>query len=156
MEQKPRILKTEIPISPGQASLGLSIFRGGGIPEVIPPPEASGPVGPEAPVITDQAPRILRGAFFVPPDVAVDVPKPKLTRAEKRKQRLGKLIARSGAAEAARDAKVGYKVTGESGALAPPSKARLWHKDGRANGHAPPPGRSWDRHERARPKQQYQ
>ena len=34
-----------------------------------------------------------------------------------------------------------YKVSGETGALKVPSKVRTWHLGGRANGHAPPPGR---------------
>ena len=38
-----------------------------------------------------------------------------------------------------------YKVSGETGALRVRGKARTWHLDGRANGHAPPPGHGWDR-----------
>lgn len=38
-----------------------------------------------------------------------------------------------------------YKVSSESGALRVRSKVRTWHLGGRANGHAPPPGRGWDK-----------
>ncbi len=37
-----------------------------------------------------------------------------------------------------------YKLTNESGALKVPSRIRTWHLNGRANGHKPPPGQTWD------------
>ena len=40
---------------------------------------------------------------------------------------------------------LGYKVSSESGALKVHSLIKTWHLGGRANGHMPPPGRSWDR-----------
>ena len=67
------------------------------------------------------------------------------TRRERRaKRRRGFLSARDGRI-AARLARVDYKLPGETGALRVPSRVRTWHLGGRANGHAPPPGRGWER-----------
>ena len=38
-----------------------------------------------------------------------------------------------------------YKVSGETGAMRVPSKARTWHIGGRLNAHRPPAGQRWDR-----------
>ena len=68
-----------------------------------------------------------------------------MTRRERRaKRQRGFLSARDGRI-AAQLARVDYKTAGESGALTPPYRSRLWHRNGRLNGHAPPPGRTWDR-----------
>ena len=69
----------------------------------------------------------------------------RMTRRQRRARRArGHLSARDGRI-AARLARLDYKIASESGALTPPSKQRVWHLNGRLNGHAPPPGRSWDR-----------
>ena len=68
-----------------------------------------------------------------------------ITRQERRaERRRGSVTARE-ARLAARLAGLDYKTSGETGALKVPSKARTWHLGGRVNGHAPPPGRMWDR-----------
>ena len=46
---------------------------------------------------------------------------------------------------ATRLAHLDYKVSGETGAMRVPSKARTWHLEGRLNAHRPPPGRGWER-----------
>ena len=38
-----------------------------------------------------------------------------------------------------------YRVSGETGAMRVPSKARTWHMGNRKNAHAPPPGQGWSR-----------
>lgn len=68
-----------------------------------------------------------------------------MTRRERRAIRLRGLVTAKEARLAARLARLDYKVSGESGALKVPSRMRTWHLGGRANGHAPPPGESWDR-----------
>jgi len=68
-----------------------------------------------------------------------------LTRQERRARRKRRFVTAREARYAARLARVGYKLTGETGALKVPSKGRTWHKGGRANGEAPPPGLGWDR-----------
>ena len=83
-----------------------------------------------------------RGVFLNPPARAGG---PRITRRQRRARRhYGHLSAKDGRI-AARLARLDYKIAGESGALTPPSKTRVWHLNGRLNGHAPPPGRGWDR-----------
>ena len=68
-----------------------------------------------------------------------------LTRRERRTERRRRLVTAREARQAAWLARLDYKVSGETGAMKVPVKGRTWHKGNRANGHAPPPGRSWDR-----------
>ena len=67
------------------------------------------------------------------------------TRQERRAKRQRSLLSARDGRIAARLARVDYKVPGETGALRVPSRVRTWHLGGRLNGHAPPPGRTWDR-----------
>ena len=68
-----------------------------------------------------------------------------MTRRERRAERqLGFVTARQ-ARLAARLARLDYKVSGETGAMRVPTKARTWHQGNRKNAHAPPPGQGWDR-----------
>lgn len=83
-----------------------------------------------------------RGVFLNPPERAGG---PRITRRQRRARRhYGHLSAKDGRI-AARLARLDYKIASESGALTPPSKQRVWHLNGRLNGHAPPAGRGWDR-----------
>ena len=83
-----------------------------------------------------------REVFLSPP---VDASGPHTTRRQRRaKRQRGHLSAKDGRT-AARLARLDYKIASESGALTPPSKQRVWHLNGRLNGHAPPAGRGWDR-----------
>jgi hypothetical protein len=68
-----------------------------------------------------------------------------MTRRERRTiRRLGFITAKE-ARLAARLARLDYKVSGETGAMRVPTKARTWHLGNRLNGHAPPPGQGWSR-----------
>ena len=67
-----------------------------------------------------------------------------MTRRERRASRQRRFVTATQARLAARLARVGYKLTNESGALKVPSRIRTWHLNGRANGHKPPPGQTWD------------
>jgi hypothetical protein len=62
-----------------------------------------------------------------------------------RARRRGRAVTAWEARLAARMAKLDYKVSGETGAMRVPTKARTWYRGGRLNGHAPPSGRDWDR-----------
>ena len=88
------------------------------------------------------APRDERGAVFSPKPTENA---PQGGRAARRARRSRQFVSKKQAALAARLARVGYKTASESGALVVHSKGRTWHVGGRANGHAPPPGRAWDR-----------
>ena len=68
-----------------------------------------------------------------------------MTRRERRAIRQRRFVTAREARLAARLAGLDYKITGESSALRPPTKGRTWHLGNRKNGHAPPPGRAWDR-----------
>ena len=68
-----------------------------------------------------------------------------MTRDEWRAIRQLRFVTTREARLAARLARLDYKVSGETGAMRVPSKMRTWHLGGRINGHAPPPGRDWDR-----------
>ena len=68
-----------------------------------------------------------------------------MTRHERRAKRRGRSVTAKEARLAARLARLDYKVSGETGAMRVPTKGRVWHKNNRPNGHAPPPGRVWDR-----------
>ena len=68
-----------------------------------------------------------------------------LTRRERRTIRQRRFVTAREAALAARLARLDYKVSGETGALRPPTKGRTWHKGGRLNAHAPPTGQAWER-----------
>ena len=70
---------------------------------------------------------------------------PRPTRGQRRAKRRRSFLAAKDGRIAAQLARVGYKIASESGALTPPSKRQVWHWNGRLNGHAPPPGRPWDR-----------
>ena len=84
-----------------------------------------------------------REVFFGDP--AGGAGSPPTTRRQRRARRQqGHLSAKDGRI-AARLARLDYKIASESGALTPPSKQRVWHLNGRLNGHAPPLGRGWDR-----------
>jgi hypothetical protein len=67
-----------------------------------------------------------------------------MTRSERRAKRQKRFVTAKEARLAARLAKLDYRVT-DNGALKPPTKGRTWHLGNRLNGHAPPPGRDWDR-----------
>ena len=96
----------------------------------MPNPTSKGPLADE------------REVLFNPPAHAASPP---TKRGQRRAKRRRSFLAAKDARLAARLARVDYKVAGESGALSPPQKSRLWHRNGRLNGHAPPPGRAWDR-----------
>ncbi len=68
-----------------------------------------------------------------------------ITRTERRARRRLWSVTTRQAREAARLARLDYKVSGETGAMRVPTKGRTWHKGNRRNGHAPPPGQGWDR-----------
>ena len=68
-----------------------------------------------------------------------------MTRRERRAIRQRGFVTAREARLAARLARLDYKVSGETGAMKVPSKARTWHQGGRLNAHEPPPGRDWDR-----------
>ncbi len=70
---------------------------------------------------------------------------PRPTRGQRRAKRRRSFLAAKDGRIAAQLARVGYKIASESGALTTPSKRQVWHRNGRLNGHAPPPGRPWDR-----------
>ena len=96
----------------------------------MPNPNSNGPLANE------------REVFLNPP---ADAGRPLATRGERRAKRLRSFLAEKDGRLAARLAHIDYKIPGESGALTPPLKTRVWHRNGRLNGHAPPPGRAWDR-----------
>ena len=76
----------------------------------------------------------------------IQVPQPEITtRRGRRAVRQRRFVAAREAALAARLAKLDYKVSGETGAMKVPTKARTWYLGGRLNAHRPPPGRAWDR-----------
>ena len=68
-----------------------------------------------------------------------------MTRHERRAIRQLRFVTAKEARLAARLARLDYKVSGETGAMKVPSKATTWYQGNRLNGHAPPPGRGWDR-----------
>ena len=68
-----------------------------------------------------------------------------MTRRERRARRQRWLVTTREARLAARLARLDYKVSGETGAMRVPTKARTWHQGNRKNGHEPPPGETWDR-----------
>ena len=68
-----------------------------------------------------------------------------MTRTERRAHRRLWSVTTRQARQAARLARLDYKVSGETGAMRVPAKGRTWHKGNRRNGHAPPPGQGWDR-----------
>jgi hypothetical protein len=70
-----------------------------------------------------------------------------MTRQQRRAIRLQRFTLAKEARLATWLAHLDYRVSGESGALKVPGKVRTWHLNGRANGHQPPPGQSWDRSE---------
>ncbi len=105
-------------------------YRGPDVPDTATPKEI------------ETAPRSLRGAIFLDKPA---VSAPQGGRTTRRALRLRKMVTKKQAALAARLARVGYKTASESGALVVHSKERTWHHGGRANGHAPPPGATWDR-----------
>ncbi len=67
------------------------------------------------------------------------------TRQERRAERQRGFVTAKEARLAARLAHLDYRVTGETGALRPPTKGRTWYRGNRKNAHAPPLGRGWDR-----------
>ena len=67
------------------------------------------------------------------------------SRRDRRARRQRNFLTAKEAHLAAKLAGLDYKVSGESGALKPPTKGRTWHMGNRKNGHAPPPGKGWDR-----------
>ena len=66
------------------------------------------------------------------------------SRRDRRAERAQRFVTARQAQWAARMARLGYKTSGETGALRPPSKGRTWSKT-RKNAHAPPPGVGWER-----------
>ena len=68
-----------------------------------------------------------------------------MTRHERRARRQQRFVTDREARLAARLARLDYKVSGETGTMRVPTKARTWHQGGRLNAHAPPPGQGWDR-----------
>ena len=68
-----------------------------------------------------------------------------MMRRERRAIRQRRLVTTREARLAAWLTRLDYKVSGETGAMRVPTKGRTWHLGGRLNGHAPPPGRGWDR-----------
>ncbi len=68
-----------------------------------------------------------------------------ISRTERRARRHLWSVTTRQARQAARLARLDYKVSGEPGAMRVPAKGRTWHKGNRRNGHAPPPGQGWDR-----------
>ena len=96
----------------------------------MPKPISTGPLADE------------REVFLNPPAHAGSPP---TTRGPRRAKRRRSFLAAKDGRVAAQLARVDYKIANDSGALTPPQKTRLWHRNGRLNGHAPPPGRAWDR-----------
>ena len=68
-----------------------------------------------------------------------------MTRHKRRAIRQRWLVTTREARLAARLARLDYKVSGETGAMKVPSKARTWYQGNRRNAHMPPPGQTWDR-----------
>ena len=68
-----------------------------------------------------------------------------MTRHERRAVRQLGLVTAREARLAARLARLDYKVSGETGAMRVPTRARTWHQGGRLSAHRPPPGLGWDR-----------
>lgn len=71
------------------------------------------------------------------------------TRQERRARRQRRFVTAREARLAARLARLDYKTSGETGALTPPTKERVWYPGNRKNAHQGPPGRRWDRSGRA-------
>ena len=67
------------------------------------------------------------------------------TRREWRARRQQNFVTARDAHLAARLARLDYKVSGETGAMRVPTKARTWYQGNRRNAHTPPPGQGWDR-----------
>ena len=72
------------------------------------------------------------------------VPVAQSTRRERRAHRRRWLVT-TREARLARLARLDYKVSGETGAMRVPTKARTWYQGNRKNAHRPPPGRGWSR-----------
>ena len=68
-----------------------------------------------------------------------------MTRQERRAIRQRRFVTAREARLAARLARLDYKVSGETGAMRVPTRARTWYLGNRFNAHPPPPGRGWDR-----------
>ena len=68
-----------------------------------------------------------------------------MTRRERRAERQLRFVTTREARLAARLARLDYKVSGETGALRVPSKARTWYQGNRKSAHRPPPGQGWSR-----------
>ncbi len=68
-----------------------------------------------------------------------------MTRRERRARRQRRFVTVREAQLAARLARMGYKVSNESGALRVPSKMRTWYQGNRKSAHQPPPGQAWER-----------
>ena len=71
-----------------------------------------------------------------------------VTRRERRAIRQMRSVTTREARKAARLAGLDYKVSGETGALNVPTRARTWHRGNRKNAHTPPPGQRWERSSR--------
>ena len=68
-----------------------------------------------------------------------------MTRRERRTERQLRFVTTREARLAARLARLDYKVSGETGALKVPTKARTWYQGNRRSAHRPPPGEGWSR-----------
>ena len=68
-----------------------------------------------------------------------------LTRKERRAIRNLRFVTTRQAREAARLARLDYKVSGPTGALRVPTKARTRYQGNRKSAHRPPPGQGWSR-----------
>ncbi len=68
-----------------------------------------------------------------------------MTRHERRALRRRMFVSAKEAKLASRLARLGYKTSGESGALKLRTRTVIRESDSRKNGYAPPPGRQWSR-----------
>ena len=73
-----------------------------------------------------------------------------ITRHQRRARRLQSLTAGRGAHRAALQTGLGYRVSGESGALVVHTHSLSWHRAKTPNITVPPAGRGWDRSSRVR------